>query len=283
MEIKPATQWSRPASRLALLAALLLACVASLGGGEPPTPLTPAEEEEKNRRRELIERSAADLKLFMGADREVELEACPDPLLRWPNVPRGTPDGATYLWTAHGRPEAIACVWWCDGLCYAFGSLSTRPLTAEKDGTAVWYPSSPGITFDTFADAPAPAKTAAARLSQMKTLVRRFSAAMLAHGQHLFELRLLPQPLFRYESDQSDLLDGALFAFVDGTDPDVIVLVEARHNSNGDFEWQYAISRRAMGESEVRYQDKTIWSVKSDYGQPDQPFFESQPDRTSVD
>ena len=38
------------------------------------------------------------------------------------------------------------------------------------------------------------------------------------------ELRLLPQPIFRYESDA----DGALFAFVQATDPEAVMTIDVR-------------------------------------------------------
>ena len=33
-------------------------------------------------------------------------------------------------------------------------------------------------------------------------------------------MRLLAQPIYRYENTKGDLIDGALFAFVLGTDPE---------------------------------------------------------------
>ena len=41
-------------------------------------------------------------------------------------------------------------------------------------------------------------------------------------------LRLLAQPIYRYENTKGDLIDGGFFAFVQGTDPEVFLLIEAR-------------------------------------------------------
>ena len=57
-----------------------------------------------------------------------------------------------------------------------------------------------------------------------------------AHGEagllDLKELRLLPQPLYRYEPNDGDspMVDGAVFGYVwtIGTDPEVLLVVEAR-------------------------------------------------------
>ena len=57
---------------------------------------------------------------------------------------------------------------------------------------------------------------------------------------------LLPQPLYRYESTDPDLLDGALFTYVTsaGTDPEALLLIEARKPSPNDSPiWHYAIAR----------------------------------------
>ena len=40
------------------------------------------------------------------------------------------------------------------------------------------------------------------------------------------ELRLLATPLYRYRDTSPEGSDGALFAFVQGTDPEVLLLVE---------------------------------------------------------
>ena len=41
------------------------------------------------------------------------------------------------------------------------------------------------------------------------------------------ELRLLPKPLYRYEPKAGPVIDGAVFAFVMGTDPESLLLIEA--------------------------------------------------------
>ena len=41
-------------------------------------------------------------------------------------------------------------------------------------------------------------------------------------------MRLLAHPIYHYENTKGDLIDGGLFAFVQGTDPEVFLLVEAR-------------------------------------------------------
>jgi hypothetical protein len=52
---------------------------------------------------------------------------------------------------------------------------------------------------------------------------------------------LLPTPVARYGKAGAAVLDGALFAFVTGTDPEAFLFIEARAGRDGP-EWQYAFA-----------------------------------------
>jgi len=99
---------------------------------------------------------------------------------------------------------------------HEFHSLSLSTLDVTRRGThdALWKPKRPGIELTPIEGAPPPARSAAQRLVQMRTLAREFSAATRDTQDKRWELRLLSQPLYRYESTDPDVLDGALFAFV---------------------------------------------------------------------
>lgn len=73
------------------------------------------------------------------------------------------------------------------------------------------------------------------------------------------ELRLLQRPLYRYESADPALIDGALFAYVRATDPDALVFIEARKTVDG-VEWQYGIARQNAMALEFSYRDKIVAS-----------------------
>ncbi len=152
-------------------------------------------------------------------------------VLRWANTTRGSVDGATYIWTSRGRPTAVVCCYpWYGDICDNFQSLARAPIRAERDGDIVWKSKAAGVRFEKVPDSPVPAGSAAARLRQLKTLARSFSVTLLgwAPGDpDREELRLLQQPVYRYECDERELLDGALFAFVQGTDPEALLMIEA--------------------------------------------------------
>lgn len=222
--------------------------------------------------RETVTRIAESYQLFKGDDRAV-LSMEREPVLRWPNQTRGTTDGATFLWTLDGRPEAMADVWIRGGVpTHAFHSFSRSKLFAVYHGRTNWHPEKPGVEFTEFADAPPPDDSAAKRLAQMKSLARRFTCRITGRTDGE-ELRLLPRPLYRYQTKSRDLLDGALFAFVQGTDPEVMLLLEAFQGADRSA-WEYALTRDSGVALQADLDRKRIWEVPGTAGAPDQVWFQ---------
>ena len=76
-----------------------------------------------------------------------------------------------------------------------------------------------------------------------------------------WELRLLPTPIYHYENTEGELLDGAMFAFVRGTDPDLWLLIEARA-IDGGHQWQYGLATfNGKVESHVDYRGAEVWKT----------------------
>jgi hypothetical protein len=252
------------------LVGAILGLMACLGWSLVSSAEDPAKTSEDDLREILG--AAERYELFLGPDRR-RLQFQREPVLRWPNPTRETPEGATFVWTLDGRPEAIACIWKHQVLSLAFHSLSTSKLTAQDGDQTVWRPETSGISLESFADAPQPANSATKRLSQMKDLARRFHCRLAGDRANNEELRLLPSPLYRYKTDRKDLFDGALFAYVQGTDPEVILILEARRREGQPPDWQYSITRRSMLALEADFDGKRVWSVPQSIGAMDQPWF----------
>ena len=234
-------------------------------------------ERERAERLELMKKAAADYEIYLGSDRTKKLNLRPEPILRWANPVRDTVDAASFLWVSDGRPQVVACVYLCrvnEGqLAYhEFQSLSRSPLSAERDGQTVWHPSQAGAELKPVPDAPAPAREASLRLAQMRTLAREFSASITA-PESAWELRLLPQPLYRYDSKDAELLDGGLFVFAQGTDPEVVLLLEARRPDSG-YSWQYAIARMCAWALQAEHKGQAVWTVPTiRQHDPKEPYF----------
>ena len=67
----------------------------------------------------------------------------------------------------------------------------------------------------------------------------------------LRKLRLMDQPLHRFDSPDQDVLDGGLFAFVEGTDPEAWLILEAVE-SPGSRSWRFALARMNIDALRVR-------------------------------
>jgi hypothetical protein len=183
--------------------------------------------------------------------------------LRWDNNSRGSASGLTGIYTLHGRAEAVVCVYpWQEKLIHDFGSLSRGKLVGELDGEPFWQPQAGGVKYEPIPDADPPLENRNARLLQMKQLARqRFSAQLVGwrgDDSDRQELRLLARPLYRYEETEGEVVDGAVFAFVMGVDPEVLLLVEAIRAEEG-ARWEYAFARRTSGELLGRLDETEVW------------------------
>jgi hypothetical protein len=250
----------------ALGVAVVWFSLAGVGIGDEP----PAEAEDASRK--TLERIVKGYELFLGA-KGVPLEMESEPVLRWPNSTRDTHEGATFVWTLDGRPEAVACVWENGGFwAHAFHSLSESKLVAKYNRSTIWQTDKPGLEFTRFPEAPEPADSAAKRLVQMKELARRFRCALTEAAKKSEELRFLPHPLYRYKTERKDLIDGGLFAYVQGTDPEVLLVLEAAVR-DGKSEWRYVLTRRTGMAVEADLDGKSIWSVPVSNGASNAAWF----------
>lgn len=222
---------------------------------------------------EFYRTDAAAYAIFLNGDREKVLKMQPDPVLLWSNPVRvGETNGAVFVWTHNGRAEAVGTVFSHLSrqdpgkryIAHSFHSLSLEPLTAERGEARAWSIDVPGIQLERVAKAPVPANTAALRLTQMRDLAREFSAATNLDGVDQ-ELRLVPQPLYRYESSSPEVVDGALFTFVTGTDPELMLVIEARR-IDGAPVWQYGAGRFTDLPLTLRRKEAVLW--KYDPGIP---------------
>jgi hypothetical protein len=230
-------------------------------------------EEVSARNQKIEEAMEASVKWYeLLPNAEATTPLTPQVAMRWINASRGR-DAQDFLllWVHDGRPVAAASVFPFDrDLCHELCSLSrAAELVARDRGRTLWAPESAGVKFQDVLDGPAPAETPTLRLAQMKNIAARFTATLTGWKDDESErevLRLLPRPLYRYDikaatETHPNLRDGALFAFVQGTDPEVLLLME--EVVLGDRpRWQYAFARATSGALEARLEDQLVWKVK---------------------
>lgn len=224
-------------------------------------------------RKEMVAKMAHEVvegyEVTLGKENPAKLDLQKEPILRWSNPAAGSIYGDVYVWTSQGRPEVLASIYrWYHpyrSQTAEIHSLSTGTVTLSSRNGKKWQPAKPGIAFLTASDAPVPSETAPQRLQQMRGLAKEFSVKLLDTREDKEkgvsrELRMLNQPVFRYLSKNPDLLDGAMFAFVEGTDPEAWLLLEAQ-KKEGKFVWQFAFARMNNDEMHGYYKKAEAWKV----------------------
>jgi hypothetical protein len=220
-------------------------------------------------------RAAEGYSIFRDDGRSEKLVLRREPVYVWTNPTRaGGQDGAAFVWTCRGRAEIVGTIFSFPGkgertLDHEFLSLATTVLEVDRTAThpskgVAWSPRVSGFTPRAIPDAPKPGVSPAKRLAQMRELTRDFSGSTRDLQDNRWELRLLPKPLYRYESTDPAVIDGAVFAFVSsaGTDPEAILVVEARKDPGTiDPAWHYGVGRYTDMALQMRHKDQEILSV----------------------
>jgi len=212
---------------------------------------------------ESLERVSAITVDSLEGDRVRTIARVLDPVLRYEEPTRANEKGSVWIWGTTGRPSATLELFYGGGAGWTFAvsSLADGPLHARRNGTAWWRPAKSDLSFSVLPGAPPPATTDRGRLSQMRLLARRFSAHEIWDPNNSrFDLRLLPQPVHRYAAAETGLLDGALFVFANGTNPEVFLLLEAVQDGDR-AEWQHGAARTGHAEMHLQMDGDEVWTV----------------------
>jgi hypothetical protein len=221
---------------------MLLAKLMILGALIGQTP-------EVDKQLEFMKEEAASYRLSKQGDRAAPLTLREEPAFRLGKQSADDmEEGAIFLWLDEdGRPGASLQIFlvknsiWPNGAwLHEFNSLSVDSLSGTQRMQPSWSPNRPGVEYHRLDDVPKPAATPMLRGRQMRAIVRDIHVSDYFKDESWSDLRLLPTPLARYGKEGAAVIDGALFAFVTGTDPEACVFVEARQGTNGP-EWFYAL------------------------------------------
>ncbi len=124
----------------------------------------------------------------------------------------------------------------------------------------------PGIKFAPIPNADPPADKARARTLQIKALKDRFSGRLNVNTEKQggAETRFMARPLFEYSEPDSQLPRGGIFGMTStGTNPDLLLIIEARPDENGKLRWEHAHARMTSATLVVRLDDVEVWSEGS--------------------
>jgi hypothetical protein len=200
------------------------------------------------------------------------LDTPKESVLRWTNPSAGRIHGNTYVWLQEGRPAAASCLFRYfhpyRSLNGELVALTGTRLVAKRDDRVVWQPKDEW-KWNPVPGTGAPATTAAQRLVQMRALAREFTVEILdtrnlAKGEPQAP-RLLPKPLYRYDAARTKTLDGALYAFVMGTDPELLLLLEC-DTAAVKPQWQFGVGRMNRYQIQLKCKGETVWQVAETKG-----------------
>ena len=270
---KQAGAFFRPPALSAATVALVFASLAVASQPAEPTKDRPPEVEAKKSARlhEIYLRDASEYEFSLDAERRQALELRREPAMRWTS--EGDYHGEVYVWTNRGQAAIVGCFFsgpqgeGARRVMHEFHSVASQPIVAaERRGTG-WHSQEAGISLTPIPNAPKPDPSKTRRLTQMRAIARRFSSHVERTNRD-WDLRLLPQPIYRYErlAEDSKVVDGAVFAFVwsVGTDPEVLLVIEARRtDQDQDAQWYFAPARFTNREAWVRHEDREVWRVKA--------------------
>jgi hypothetical protein len=254
---------------------LALWCLLLSPGQAENPPKPDGAKEFKAAQMDYMKKIASSYNIVLSDDPAKKMTLVAEPLLRFDDQVTGVVDGTLFIWMLDDLPGATASVWFRKNgqEFHEFQSLSTAPLTALNHDEAKWVPRQPGIERKPVPDAPRPAASAAGRLNQMRTMAREYSGAVIGWEKDRQELRLLPQPVHRWGRADGEVVDGGLFAYCKGTNPEILLLLEAVKNGK-ELEWQYAFARMTSRECEVRRDEKVFWTAPLlRGGSPTDPYY----------
>jgi len=208
----------------------------------------------------------------------IEFRLGDDPLtahsvLTTTNPSRGAgSDGTMMLWLDQGRPIVAVSVYnWEGKILHEIDSLArVAGVTGTSHKGELWKSSSPGVIFKPLAELSIANETAAnRRLLQMKEFVKQFQVTMLGFNDQNSDrehLRMLATPVYRYLLDDKrtryhEVVDGAVFGFVQGSDPEALLVIEGIRNEQM-VEWEYAIIRATAGALEAKREAMIVFSAE---------------------
>ena len=246
---------------------LWLALLAAQNESAAPTPA--------DRLEALHLKEAQSWRMYVDAGRRSEARLRTEPIYVWTNPTRsGGQHGAVYVWLHQGRPVVIGSMFSHPELgkrmiCHELHSLSTGKLLPERDPTSEPWEPKGTVSMLPLPGATPVAATAARRLIQMRAISKEFTAHSIDYQKERWELRLLPQPMYRYEKPEGDVVDGAIFAFVTsaGTDPEVVLVLEARKTGE-TLAWFFRAIRFSDSDLHVQHGGKEVFgSIRDDKNQ----------------
>lgn len=191
------------------------------------------------------------------------------PLIHYSDQIRNLPESTLWVWHIDQVPvlfckvermenKQTGAVTW--QYCCVPTSLDKADVTWKRDYR--WRAKDPGFKWIAVADMPAPHRQEGLRLTQLRDIARNFVGEVTGGpGAGSQQSTLLPRPLHRFASPETKVLDGAVFGLTsNGTNPDVLLIVEALKEPMEGSPWRFAVVGMTGDEVSVKFKNKSVWS-----------------------
>ena len=268
---------TRSSMRICCAVLGVLCAALTLAGGQE-TDQEKVDEEKARLARCLKHMQQCDARLAKDSEKQVEL--LERPVLTFGDSARANQNGSLWAFGTKGRPLAFIELYKgterTDRWVHA-ATLTGKDLIVMKTPSGQWKPEKLQIEPVAIADAPAPEAKETQRLRQARELARRFTAHEFWDPDNSrSELRLLAQPVHRYSDDKQELQDGAAFVIAHGTNPEVVLLIEALGKDLKTARWHYSLARLGSAEMHVELDGKEVWKcgrAPGVVGSPSDPYW----------
>ncbi|MCC9600437.1 hypothetical protein LOC67_07680 [Stieleria sp. JC731] len=191
-----------------------------------------------------------------------EVEFNTQPILRFGDATRQTVDGT--VWSlGKGRPQAIVAMELTTNaqgevkLHYEFLCLTDQKLRVQAGPGWIWTPRQSEMQIQDLVVETPVHRSAILRRRQMKQLASRFSASEFMEGED-YVLRMLPNPVVSYKIEDKPDSEGAVFAFSNGTNPEVLLFIESYEGR-----WRFGLARLCGASPTARMDGKVVWTKPS--------------------
>jgi hypothetical protein len=190
------------------------------------------------------------------------------PLLFYGDSTRDNDRGSLWAWGEKGRPVALIELFqnvnerkeWVYTVC----NTSGKRVRASRGGSPWWRGNDSATEPKDIPGAPAPSTDAATRQRQLKLLAQKFTGhEFWDPNNSRYELRRLERPLVTYRDEAGGILEGGLFTLANGTNPEILLFVEARVDARNGSKavWQFAVGRVSHAEFHLEYDGKEVSSA----------------------
>ncbi|QEF97412.1 hypothetical protein Mal15_14520 [Stieleria maiorica] len=225
--------------------------------------------------KETTERSERLFQRFDQTAKELEFQSQAGEIYQWQQTPlfrfssEGNVFGSVFVWMTPKKHLALIGTIGSIPINqrdYEFVELHLLqptpivPMTIGNAPRKRWTPEVDQLELKPVPSAPSVATDGGKRLVQMRGIARQFKAEMI-HNSQTNHLRLLPQPLFRYDDSTAEF-DGALFAFVwdNGTDPELLLRLDVQQR-DGNSVWMFQAVRFTWRQLRLSHKGETVWQA----------------------